>query len=93
MENYNLELAHKSCAHNRSLLENDKKCGCFYCLRVFSPSEIKEWCDEAENGEGVTAICPYCDVDAILSESSGYPLTKDFLSKMRKRWFGYIYAN
>ena len=64
-----------------------RKCGCFYCLRVLSPSEIKEWCDESENGEGMTAICPYCDVDAILSESSGYPLSQDFLSKMRKRWF------
>ena len=51
MKNYDLTIAHKASMYNRSVLENDKKCGCFYCLRVFSPSEIKEWCDESENEE------------------------------------------
>ena len=87
MKNYDLTVAHKASSHNKNTLERDNKCGCFYCLRVFSPSEIKEWCDESENEEGVTAICPYCDVDAILSESAGFPLTKEFLTEMRKRWF------
>lgn len=41
MDNYDLTVSHKASTNNRSLLENDKKCGCFYCLRVFSPSEIK----------------------------------------------------
>lgn len=87
MDTHDLKVAHSASMYNRNILLKDSKCGCFYCLRVLSPSEIKEWCDESENGEGMTAICPYCDVDAILSESSGYPLSQDFLSKMRKRWF------
>ena len=87
MVTYDLKAAHDASMHNRSVLMKGGKCGCFYCLRVFSPSEIKEWCAEAKNGEEVTAICPYCGIDAILSESSGYPLTKEFLSRMRKMWF------
>lgn len=87
MDKYDLKAAHSASMYNRSTLMKDSKCGCFYCLRVFSPLEIKEWCDESENVEGMTAICPYCNTDAILSESSGYPLSQEFLSKMRKRWF------
>lgn len=34
-----------------------------------------------------TALCHYCDVDSVLPESAGYPLTKEFLSKVYKVWF------
>ena len=66
------------------MLENDKKCGCFYCLEIFDPAEIEEWitCDR-----GDTAMCPYCSVDAVIGESSGYPITKEFLEKMNRYWF------
>lgn len=87
MDTYDLKAAHKASTYNRSALMKDSKCGCFYCLRVFPPSEIKEWCAETKNGEEVTAICPYCGIDAILSESSGYPLSQEFLGEMRKWWF------
>ena len=35
-----------------------------------------------------TALCPYCGVDSVKCESSGYPITKEFLAEMRARWFG-----
>lgn len=75
--------AHIFSINNRPSLANDEKCGCFQCLRIFSPSEITEWIED-EDG---TAICPYCGVDAIIGESSGYPITKEFLSEMQKHWF------
>lgn len=49
MDKYDLKAAHSASMYNRSMLMKDSKCGCFYCLRVFSPLEIKEWCDESEN--------------------------------------------
>lgn len=49
MDKYDLKAAHSASMYNRSTLMKDSKCGCFYCLRVFSPLEIKEWCDESEN--------------------------------------------
>ena len=61
----------------------DKLCGCFYCLRIFEPREIQEFVPDLSG----TAICPYCRVDAIIGESSGYPITKEFLEKMRQYWF------
>lgn len=84
---YDLEAAHKTSTFNRNILEHDKLCGCFYCLEIFDPTEITEWIPESEDGDEVTALCPYCGVDAIIPESSGFPLTKEFLEKMNHRFF------
>ena len=66
------------------MLEQDSKCGCFYCLDIFHSSEIKEWL-YWDNGH--TALCPYYGIDSAISESSGYPITKEFLKKMKNYWF------
>lgn len=87
MSTYNLQAAHDAARFNREILAQNNKCGCFYCLKVFSPSEIEEWCPELEDGEEVTAICPYCGIDSVLPESAGFPLTQEFLNAMRERWF------
>ncbi len=79
-------LAHKKSSNNKEELLNSKKCGCFYCLAIFKPSEIEEWIDEF-NPIGKTAHCPKCWIDSVIGSESGYPITKRFLKKMRKHWF------
>ena len=37
----------------------------------------------------LTALCPYCGIDAVIGESAGYPLTEEFLEKMRDYWFSW----
>lgn len=69
--------------NNEPMLRKDKKCGCFYCLKIFDPSEIEEWIED----EALTALCPHCGIDSVISESAGYPLTQEFLEKMRRYWF------
>ena len=76
--------AHDYSDNHRASLEKDSLCGCFYCIKIFSPTLIKEWIPD-ENG---TAMCPYCGIDSIIGESSGYLITEDFLSEMNKYWFG-----
>lgn len=80
--------AHKFCSNNMPLLKKDSLCGCFYCLKIFNPAEIEDWIigDSPIDRLG-TAICPHCGVDSVIGESSGYPITEDFLERMRKRWF------
>ena len=78
----NLLAAHKFCTGNKEQLMSDRVCGCFYCLSIYDPKEIHAWIDN-----GTTGLCPHCGVDAILSESSGYPITKEFLQKMQRHWF------
>ena len=75
--------AHLFSTSHRRALEKDELCGCFYCLRIFSPKEIKQWV----NDTGGTAICPYCGIDSVIGKSSGYPITLEFLKKMQKHWF------
>lgn len=83
--------AHKYSNNHMEQLKKDKICGCFYCLKVFSPSEIVDWLiskDESNTADRFgTALCPYCCVDSVIGESSSYPITKEFLSKMKEHWF------
>ena len=78
-----IKIAHKYSSNHKASLLKDTKCGCFFCLKIFSPTEIDEWIDDVEG----TAICPYCGIDSIFGDSSGYPITTEFLSEMNKYWF------
>lgn len=80
--------AHKFSNNHMEQLKKDSVCGCFYCCKVYSPSEINEWiiADNDCDRYG-TAICPYCGVDSVIGESSGFPIKEEFLERMRKRWF------
>lgn len=76
--------AHDCCTSNEIALQKSKTCACFYCERVFTPDQIEEWIDDRR---GWTALCPYCGIDAVIGDASGYPLTKEFLKRMYKYWF------
>ena len=81
--------AHSYSNNHKSKLEKDSKCGCFCCLEIFDPAQIKEWLiNETPCDKLGTAVCPYCSVDSVIGESSGYPITKEFLTRMNKYWFG-----
>ena len=76
--------AHSSSFNNMDELRKSQKCGCFYCLKVFQSDEIEEYIEDEPHG---TALCPYCDIDSVIGESAGYPLTEDFLTRMKRYWF------
>ena len=76
-------VAHQYSANNRDALQHDHICGCFYCLKIFSPTEINEWVKDTSE----TAICPYCGVDSVIGECCGYPITEEFLEEMHRYWF------
>lgn len=85
---YDVIKAHAFSGNHKPELERDRICGCFYCLKVFSPAEIGDWIisDNPTDKRG-TAICPYCGVDSVIGENSGYPITEDFLKAMNAYWF------
>ena len=83
MKDYEIIMAHQYSSNHKELLLKDWKCGCFYCLEIFDPIEIKEWLPD-EKG---TAACPYCGVDSIIGAYSNDPITVEFLSEMKKFWF------
>ena len=75
--------AHTHSIRHRRELEASEWCGCFYCLAVFKPGAIQQWLNE---GDG-TALCPECSIDSVIGSASGYPITRDFLEGMHRRWF------
>ena len=80
-----LQAAHKISYANKTRLSVPQKCGCFYCLRLFSSEDIVDWSVDKPDW---TAICPYCGIDSVIGENDGYPLTEDFLEEMFEEWFG-----
>ena len=74
--------AHKLSVHNRDALKKANRCGCFFCLEIYSPKEIYDWISFDD-----TAICPHCWVDSVIPESSELSLTEAFLKEMHDYWF------
>ena len=68
---------------NMALLEEEQKCGCFYCGRIFDSSEITECIED----EGESAVCPFCGIDAVIGEKGGYEITPELLKEMHDYWF------
>lgn len=79
-----LKKAHQASFKNKESILQSKVCGCFSCLNTFSPSEAT-FHPEMDGQE--TAWCPYCGIDAVLGDATGYPITPAFLERMREEWF------
>ena len=77
-----LEAVHKASFKNRESIEKSEKCACFFCGKVFSPSEIEDWTDG-----GKTALCPFCNVDSVIGDGAVYPLTEELLNSLHKYSF------
>ena len=82
-----LEKAHKKSIFNKSEIMRSNICGCFYCLKVYPTSEIKEWVNEGKEKEQ-TPLCPYCGIDSVLGNASQLPVSNvEFLKTMQKTYF------
>jgi len=75
--------AHAFSSNHKQALLKDGLCGCFYCIEIFDSRLITEWVKDTSG----TAICPFCGIDSIIGQSSGYLITEEFLSKMKQYWF------
>lgn len=89
MEKWKLEKysdrAYKHSICNKEELDIVKKCGCFYCLKIYDTNEIEEWIEEKSGSK--TALCPYCAVDSVIADSTEYELCEELLKFMYNIWF------
>lgn len=70
--------------NNERIVKSAETCGCFFCLSVFSPDEVEDWVDDTG---GRTALCPRCGIDSVICSGHGYPINREFLKEMKRRWF------
>jgi len=87
-----LRAAHNASFHNKAHLSVSKTCGCFYCLKTFDPVLISWWTDQPANDPAsediATGWCPFCNIDSVLGDGSGFPITNNFLKQMNEHYFG-----
>ncbi|MDE6368706.1 MAG: hypothetical protein K2K94_05660, partial [Muribaculaceae bacterium] len=76
--------AHLHTSHNRGEIERSMMCYCISCQTFFKPEEVANYADSGE-----TAICPYCDCDAIIADGSGVKMTDRLLAVLHKRYFDF----
>ncbi len=80
-----LDLAHRESMYNECAVRRSQLCACFYCVKIFDPSQIVDWVDEGSDTER-TAACPECEIDSILD--GRFPITNpNFLNQMYERFF------
>lgn len=72
-----LKLVHDASFRNREQIERSKQCGCFSCCHIFPASEVTDYVSLNEP----TSICPYCHIDSVIGDASGYPITEEFMWK------------
>lgn len=84
MEDLELTKIHEHSFENKEEIMKSNTCGCFYCLEMFVPSEIKEWIDDKG---GDTAQCPYCMIDSVIGDASGIKITKKLLEELHNKYF------
>jgi len=74
--------AHRHSIRHRHEVEGSGFCGCFYCKRQFAPNAIETWIRDES-----TALCPYCGIDSVIGDASGYEISAVFLARMYDAWF------
>ena len=79
----------RSIFNRKILLESKQPCGCYYCCKVFSPTEIVEWCDQylrkptrPNQEDSWTALCPKCGIDSVIDDT-----TEEELKELNQRYF------
>ena len=67
--------------YTKENITNSEWCVCYYCFNIYPPNRIEVW--TADN----YAICPVCNVDAVLPEKFCPDTNKELLIAMHKYWF------
>lgn len=78
-------ILNRQTAHNRSAVQTCQRCGCFHCGRIFAGSLVDAW-EQEQHGEA-TALCPFCDTDAVITGTDEFPVTTALLSLLYMEWF------
>ena len=89
-----LEEIRRFATNHRALMDRSERAGCFQCVMIFAPSEIREWMHDpappeapapAEGTE--TATCPRCGFATVLP-SAAVPVDARLLEEMATHCFG-----
>lgn len=75
--------AHSYTRENAYSLFLKQECVCIYCKKRFDSSQIIE----QTILHGGSSLCPYCEIDSVIGEISGYDLNDKFIEVMYEYFF------
>jgi len=78
-----LDNLHKLSGSHEDHLKNSETASCFYCLSTFPVSDIVHCIEEKDGGK--TAICPVCDIDAVIPGNKN--ITPEQLKELQQHYF------
>ena len=78
------KLYHSHTIRNREEINLSEYCHCICCTKSY-PSPIV--INFIKDGDGETALCPYCGIDSIIGDSCGLEINQEILTELNKRWF------
>lgn len=87
---YDIEILKNAAKHslcNYNEIQKSVNCGCYYCQSIFKADEIQPDEDIMPDVGGYTVICPYCGIDAVIGDQSGFPITAEFLTALHDLYF------
>lgn len=84
-DNVNFDKIFRLSLNNKEILSNSKLCGCYHCGHIFSPSEVAYY---TESPTEQTAMCPFCEMDAVIPSTDEFPITEEKLSLLGAISFG-----
>ena len=79
-----LRLAHQSTALTVSDIKEAKLMACFHCCKVFLPARVIGF---IQGDDHSWAHCPFCGVDAVITDKDSEFIDAFLLTEMRERWF------
>ena len=78
------KLYHSHTIRNRREIYQSQYCHCISCIRSYPSPIVMNF---IKDGEGETAFCPYCGIDAVIGDGCGLEIDQQILTTLNKRWF------
>lgn len=79
-----LEQIHRMSMGNWAKRLVSSNAGCFFCGGIYPSIEIREHVDEEDGSK--TALCPYCDIDAVIFDVDA-TLSDEMLNELQSEYF------
>ena len=78
------KLYHSHTIRNRKEIDQSEYCHCISCIKSYPSPIVMRF---IKDGDGETALCPYCGIDAVIGDGCGLEIDQEILITLNKRWF------
>ena len=78
------KLYHSHTLRNQQEIALSEYCHCISCCKSYPSSIVMDF---IKDGDGETALCPYCGIDSVIGDACGLVIDQEILTALNNRWF------